>query len=615
MATTDGWADHCTDASLRASLIDERDLPAGYVEDPELGGRVDPENALGRTLTEEEAAEAEELHCSYGRTWVNDESGTLVSAIVFELRSAKAAAEILRGTADRVAEQDHVEFEIPEVADARGLVVGFEAPETGELVAERAMVIFRRGRFHFTVNVISEVADLATARDLASRQEAKAPSGESAPAEPFDASTFVGQMSGTLLFLVALYLLAVAVVARARDPSGSPGAWGVDAGDPSGSPGEGVLEVSGSARDTRMHARARFATQIFGLSLLLPGVVPAFWPGSLVPAGVGLALLCGPPWWLRRRERNRLGGDGPPSHQLFTGRRTGRVTLMFGAGLVLFIAGAMIAALSGVTIARGESVLVPSESGGDDLEIDPMVVAAPGVLVAVILAAGGVGFYRRARRLAALDARELMDRDDRPIVLYLRSFTDDQIKIRSAVTGRRSLIEQLSPRRFDRFEEVLAWELNRTGPVVALNPPGTELAPVGAARATLPNEEWQPIIAQWMSEAALIVVNAPPGETTEGLRWELQKIDAGDLWSKTLFVCPPVRADELRRRWTTFQPLLVELGVGRERLPADPARVLAASTTPAGDWSVAVASERTEWTYGAALRELVGRERRPAPTG
>lgn len=608
------WADHCTDAQLKALLIDERDLTGGYVEDPELSGRVDLEDLAGRTLSKQERVEAKEAHCIYQRTWVDEASGRTLTASVFEMLSGKAAAEMLRGVTDRVAVAALDEFDVPEAKDSRGFVLTFTDPETGEPVGEQTPVMFRRGRFLFMLSMIAPTADVADARAVAARQAQKAPKGPTGPAEPFSTAAFVGQMSGSLLFLVALYLLLVAGFARIRDPAASG-----SGGDRRVTPiPEGhrtsVVDVSPLARRARTEARIRFAAQVFGLSLLVPGVVPAFWPGSLLPSAVGLLFLIGPRWLVRSQERRKGAFEPRKSRRLFTGRRTGHVTLMFTLALVLLSGAALVAGLTGVILARGESTLVPSQSG-DDAEIPAAVVAAPGALLALALAAGAVGFYRRGRRLGALDARALMNRDERPIVLYLRSFSDDDVTIRTAVAGRRSLVEQLSPRRFDRFEEAVAWELNRTGPVVALNPPGTDLAPLGAARTSLPNEDWQSVIGQWMESAALIVLNAPPRELTKGFEWELEQIDANDLWFKTLFVCPPLPNHELRQRWARFHSLLSNLGVAEEGFPVDPASVLVASTDSAGGWSIAVARDRTEWSYVAALRQLTVERPVPAPTG
>jgi hypothetical protein len=127
------------------------------------------------------------------------------------------------------------------------------------------------------------------------------------------------------------------------------------------------------------------------------------------------------------------------------------------------------------------------------------------------------------------------------MVLYLRTFADDSLTIRTATYARRSFIDRLSPRRFERFEEVLIRNLTMIGPVVALNPPGTNLAPIGASRETLDADHWQSTITGWMTDARLIVVGAAPEAMTPGFGWELRMVDSQRLWPKHCFFsrrCP-----------------------------------------------------------------------------
>src|SRR5205085_6398845 len=81
------------------------------------------------------------------------------------------------------------------------------------------------------------------------------------------------------------------------------------------------------------------------------------------------------------------------------------------------------------------------------------------VFIGAVLLAAGAPLRRHARRLAALEAHEALRRDLRPMVLYLRTFADDSLTIRTAPYVRRSFIDRLSPHRFERFEEVLVRNL------------------------------------------------------------------------------------------------------------------------------------------------------------
>jgi hypothetical protein len=187
------------------------------------------------------------------------------------------------------------------------------------------------------------------------------------------------------------------------------------------------------------------------------------------------------------------------------------------------------------------------------------------------------------------------------MVLYLRTFADDSLTIRTAIHARRSFVDRLSPRRFERFEEVLVRKLTETGPVVALNPPGTNLAPIGAARETLAADHWQPTITGWMSDAQLIVVGAAPELVSPGFRWELRTIDSKRLWYKTLLVLPSVPDSTMHTRWEQFSNVFTDTAMAHHPMPPDPTHILTLFGSPATGWSAVTADQRTEWTYAEAL--------------
>ncbi len=593
-------AAQCDTVGLSAVLIGDADVPQDYLPVPEATGP-------GDVLPWTSASAVREL-CSYERVWVDEDEIVLQGRIV-DLRTDRSAARVLGGATAAMVKQSLSRFDVPDVAHASGAVVPVPDGTAAEPL-EGATVLFRRGRYVFGVTAVTVGGGPRpdTARALAATQAAKAPPGRGAPSQPLTNAEFVGRVSGSLIVVVALYLLAITAVARRRDPLAISRFRKAGRSAPAARD-DRVRDVSPGARRVSRRAHARFALQIFGLCLVIPGFLPGLWPASLAAAGSGLLFAWGLPWWLRRRARRRGVDEGTTNqHRVFTGRRPVRVAIWSTAAMILVGAGALMAAVVGVMYASDEPLLVPGSSG-ENAELPAAVVGLPGVAAAVALVAGGVGAQRRARRFAALDARTVMERDGRPMVLYLRSFSDDDIKVRTATARRRSLVEQLSPRRFDRFEEVVAWQLNQLGPVVALNPPDTKLSPVGAARTTLAHEEWKTLIQQWMQEAAAIVVAAPPLEVTEGLRWELDEIDDQAVWSKTAFVWPPVPDAEVRSRWAGLEPALAELSETPGPLPADPAVVLAATLVPGGGWSVITAHERTEWSYAEALSELIARLR------
>src|SRR5262249_47588296 len=82
------------------------------------------------------------------------------------------------------------------------------------------------------------------------------------------------------------------------------------------------------------------------------------------------------------------------------------------------------------------------------------------------------------RRHAVQRATDVATQRDRPIVLYLRSFGDDKVKIRGRSANGRSWLENIFK---IRLEEIVVDHLFRYGPVVAIGRPRDKLRRLGAA--------------------------------------------------------------------------------------------------------------------------------------
>ena len=140
--------------------------------------------------------------------------------------------------------------------------------------------------------------------------------------------------------------------------------------------------------------------------------------------------------------------------------------------------------------------------------------------------------------------------------------------------------------------------------MTAVNPPGTRLAPLGAARETLSDHDWQETIDERIRGPSWKVVCAPPREMSRGFAWELGQLSAQG-WRRTVFVLPPVPDSEMRKRWGGFTAAF-DQGSTVRPLPVDPALALAATLRPDGAWTAIVADRRDEWSYAAALEAAFG---------
>lgn len=197
----------------------------------------------------------------------------------------------------------------------------------------------------------------------------------------------------------------------------------------------------------------------------------------------------------------------------FAGNRT-RVALPWAAG---------VAAGAGVAIA---TVLVLAAIG---LE--------PNNAVAMPAAIAGVWTFFRATRHATPAAAHLRAHDQRPPVLLLRQFSDDELKAARTTPGGPT------------FEHFLAGELRRMGPAISVGRPGERLQPLGASRDYLAGD-WRQGVQTLINDAALVVFLL--GES-DNLLWELNATIAARGAASALVVIPPlVDRTELERRWARF---------------------------------------------------------------
>jgi hypothetical protein len=140
----------------------------------------------------------------------------------------------------------------------------------------------------------------------------------------------------------------------------------------------------------------------------------------------------------------------------------------------------------------------------------------------------------RSKRRQALQAAQLRTIDARSPVLFLRAFSDDNVAAQRTIPIPRWLSGRQLPSQ--RLEEALARILLGQGPVIALNEPGIELPPLGAARDNISDENWQSIVGDLIVESQLIVLF---WAETDGVAWELDKILELGALNKLIVITPP----------------------------------------------------------------------------
>ena len=316
------------------------------------------------------------------------------------------------------------------------------------------------------------------------------------------------------------------------------------------------------------------------------------WPIWAVPAGIAaawvvlrVALAVAPilrahregsppfPWEPESSDRGR---------RLFTGRHLPQVLglLALSAGVGFF----------GVAYTRGP---IPDEITED----------TAGVVVLLQLAGLGllwlaVKLYALARRWAARGAADIRRDDPRPPILYLRSFADDKLPIRTHASRRQAYIERLVGRSSDRFESVLVWHLWTYGPVTAVGRPAEKVPPLGAAREYLDDATWRDEIEDRVKDAGAIVVVLG---RSSGLLWELEALVRLGATNRTMVVIPPVPQGERLQRWTAFEALAGRTGLP---VPTDHRRGRALVLTfdgEGGGWRLVTSDWEDEYGYEVAL--------------
>lgn len=116
------------------------------------------------------------------------------------------------------------------------------------------------------------------------------------------------------------------------------------------------------------------------------------------------------------------------------------------------------------------------------------------------------------KRLIAPSAEEILDKDTRKPVLYLRSFLSDTDQ---SLLHRELFTSGGSP------EEELVNLCQKVGPCIALGKPGEKIPSLGAARLYVEDEKWQETIVDYLQKSQLVVLRVG---STEGLIWEINTI-------------------------------------------------------------------------------------------
>jgi hypothetical protein len=211
------------------------------------------------------------------------------------------------------------------------------------------------------------------------------------------------------------------------------------------------------------------------------------------------------------------------------------------AGLIQIILWTMIAIVALATAGFAIYVATSStESTHHPERVFKLIITGPAAIIAILL-------YLLARTRKK-SADHLLEYDQRPPILYLRSFKDDRRKIRMARKNDDPVLVG--------FEDALSEIFFRVGPFIALGSKKDFIPRLGAARTYRDDSVWQAKAKRWMQDATWVLYLLG---STESLKWEIAQITQDQLIEKTIFLFPPnVGASESRletqrlQAWNNF---------------------------------------------------------------
>lgn len=139
------------------------------------------------------------------------------------------------------------------------------------------------------------------------------------------------------------------------------------------------------------------------------------------------------------------------------------------------------------------------------------------IFSSVLLSILGTESVNRGKRLLVREKLFSQKTDNRPIVLYLRSFDTDRVTTEVIDIGNPMVLNQ----NYRSEEEQLALVLNEVGRFQAIGRPGEHLPTLGADKEYVSDFEWMEIVKNKILSARLIVIRIG---LSAGVLWEVANV-------------------------------------------------------------------------------------------
>jgi len=228
------------------------------------------------------------------------------------------------------------------------------------------------------------------------------------------------------------------------------------------------------------------------------------------------------------------------------------------------------------------------------------------ILLSIPLIIKHLGRYavRAAERRMRTSLEKIQHEDQRPPILFLRSFANDTVPL---PTGGFALSRWLldGAGSSDTLDYMVLEEGTKTGPTVALGNPDDQAPPYGVARGYFDHDSWQEAVAGLCADAAAIIFVL---DETEGVRWELSHIADQNLPEKTLFLLAPEDIGQNQGNQLVIRALASTCGIERAEastLVTDQEANLLGFYIRNGSAELLTADKGTQYSYLIAIRRFL----------
>jgi len=157
------------------------------------------------------------------------------------------------------------------------------------------------------------------------------------------------------------------------------------------------------------------------------------------------------------------------------------------------------------------------------------------VLVMLIIVGLFIRRFRKRVDIERQSAEEVLSRDPRKPILYLRAFDSDREQYKGNMNAAFYLANPMTvlalAAREHTFEEKLLIDVDQIGPFVGLAEPSGPAEISGAARFPTLGDDWQTVVGKLLEMSELIILRTGMGT---GLIWELEELRRRNLYQKVI---------------------------------------------------------------------------------